>query len=336
MDSEVPERNQTIVRRRVTPRRVTLESGHRVGVSVAGTHGVPFVFLHGIGLNTRAYRRCLSYLPDLGFLAIGIDAPGHGDTDRLGKDASFEERVAVISQTLDHLGVRRAVIAGHSMGGRSVACLLANEPQRFLAALFVDAALGLEWDDASAARIDSRVATARALTDAVVDTFRDGRHLDRLQRRRYRDSVFSRYAVGRTALTRLPGLARSIAVRSTGDWLERGANHAVPAAVVQGARDMVVPIEDARAVARVLKAPMVVLPEAFHSWLLASPSSFHGVVRDLFTPGSHLAAALPKDVDDCFAPRAKIRRFGHPDLVGMGGAPDAPLYEWDYVEIDQV
>jgi pimeloyl-ACP methyl ester carboxylesterase len=44
---------------------VTLDDGHRVGVYVGG-HGVPLVFLHGLGLSGRTYVRLLSRLAGMG------------------------------------------------------------------------------------------------------------------------------------------------------------------------------------------------------------------------------------------------------------------------------
>ena len=53
-----------------------------VGVSVGG-HGVPLVFLHGLGLSGRAYVRLLSRLAGMGFLVVALDAAGHGGTPKL-------------------------------------------------------------------------------------------------------------------------------------------------------------------------------------------------------------------------------------------------------------
>jgi fermentation-respiration switch protein FrsA (DUF1100 family) len=66
---------------------VTLDDGHRVGVSIGG-HGVPVVFLHGLGLSGRTYVRLLSRLAGMGFLVVVLDAAGHGGTPNLPRDAA--------------------------------------------------------------------------------------------------------------------------------------------------------------------------------------------------------------------------------------------------------
>src|SRR6516165_5221823 len=63
---------ETDRRIRLTHHLVELGDGHEVGISVGG-QGVPLVFLHGLGLNRRAYLRMLSRAAGLGFLVIAVD-----------------------------------------------------------------------------------------------------------------------------------------------------------------------------------------------------------------------------------------------------------------------
>ena len=109
---------------------MTLDDGHRVGVTVGG-QGVPLVFLHGIALSGRAYVRLLSRLAGMGFLVVALDAAGHGVTPNLPRNAAdLSDRVDLTLRALDALGVRRAVFMGHSMGGRMVIQLAAVAPER--------------------------------------------------------------------------------------------------------------------------------------------------------------------------------------------------------------
>jgi len=50
-----------------------------------------------------------------------------------------------LAQVLDELGVGRAVFCGHSLGGRLLAEVTAAEPDRAIALLLVDAAVGQAW-----------------------------------------------------------------------------------------------------------------------------------------------------------------------------------------------
>src|SRR6516164_10206734 len=138
---------ETDRRIQLTHHLIELDDGHQVGVSVGGC-GVPLVFLHGLGLNRRAYLRMLSRAAGLGFLVVAIDSAGHGDTRNLPRTAAeLADRVELTLRTLDALGIQQAVFAGHSMGGRMVIQLAALAPQRVLAAVLFDAAAGASLDE---------------------------------------------------------------------------------------------------------------------------------------------------------------------------------------------
>ena len=51
------------------------------------------------------------------FRVIAIDLPGHGKTPSIGYYHSMELLAQCVKSVLDHVGVRRYVMAGHSMGG---------------------------------------------------------------------------------------------------------------------------------------------------------------------------------------------------------------------------
>ena len=72
---------------------------------------------------------------------------GHGGTDGLqvgGGDLSGYAEL--LGRVVDHLGIKRAVFAGHSMGGRLVTELVARRPEKAVAVILVDAIVGDAWD----------------------------------------------------------------------------------------------------------------------------------------------------------------------------------------------
>jgi pimeloyl-ACP methyl ester carboxylesterase/putative sterol carrier protein len=107
--------------------RVPTRAG-RVATMEAGT-GRPVLMLHGLG-GTK-----ISFLPSVAALApdfrtIAMDIPGFGDSDKpIGSyDAAFMARWAV--SLLDALGIERADVLGHSMGGRVALELGMRHPDR--------------------------------------------------------------------------------------------------------------------------------------------------------------------------------------------------------------
>lgn len=282
---------------RLSHHRFEMHDGRRVGISVGG-YGVPLVFFHGIGMTRHVYLRLLSRLPQLGFLVLAIDAPGHGDTFLPGPRArSFASRMAATNEILDALGIQRALLVGHSMGGRTAAELAASRPDRALGVVVIDPALG-EAFDASRRRIASPVEMASALVAAVVDTVRDRVGLRRFGMVRHLGMLGGR-VLDTTAHPRLFFSTATAIARADQSAVALGLlrENSVPVAVVHGERDMVVPLEAAVDAARLSNGTLVTLPEAYHSWVLPSPWTFVQILQQLIT-GEHLGADLRGALDN--------------------------------------
>jgi pimeloyl-ACP methyl ester carboxylesterase len=261
---------------------VTLDDGHQVGVSVGG-HGVPLVFLHGLGLSGRAYVRLLSRLAGMGFLVVALDSAGHGGTPNLPRNAAqLAHRVDLTLRTLDALGIEKAVFMGHSMGGRMIIQLSALAPDRVLAAVLLNAAAGTPFDDSIRAPVRSPRRAVRALVDAAYDAQGDPFRLPTPERNRYLRLVTS--ALARNVRTPLgfPGAVRAII--ASGDYtpmLEAMREQRVPTIVVHGEKDLVVPFDNARDMADRADAALYRVPGAYHSWMLANPRHGADMVRQL-------------------------------------------------------
>jgi pimeloyl-ACP methyl ester carboxylesterase len=78
--------------------------------------GRVIVLLHGF-LGSHEIWSEFSKKLSKRFRVIAIDLPGHGKTPSIGYYHSMELLAQSVKAVLDHVGVRRYVIAGHSMGG---------------------------------------------------------------------------------------------------------------------------------------------------------------------------------------------------------------------------
>lgn len=287
-----PESTPPTTRVRLTHQVLTLEEDQRVGVSIGGA-GVPLVFLHGFGLNRRAYLRLLSRLGGLGFLVIAPDAAGHGETPTLPRGAAdLEHRVRLTLRTLDALGVRKAVFLGHSMGGRMIIDLAAHHPDRVLAAVLLNAAAGSAFDTAIlTASLRSPRTVAGHLLAAAVDAKGDPARLPAAELRLYLRVVAG--ALGRNVRAPL-GLTGALrAIIGSGDFspmLAAIRRHRLPMVVVHGEKDGVVPFVNARDMAERADATLYRVPGAHHSWMLTDPRQAADMMRQLL--GAELGRAL--------------------------------------------
>jgi pimeloyl-ACP methyl ester carboxylesterase len=122
-------------------------AGGTLHVGVAGaplsTPGVPVVLaVHGITGSHRSWAPVARHLGDsVTFLAP--DLRGRGESAGVGEPYGLATHVEDLLAVLDVAGCRRAVVAGHSMGGYIVARFAEAAPERVSAAVMVDGGLPL-------------------------------------------------------------------------------------------------------------------------------------------------------------------------------------------------
>lgn len=136
---------------RFRTRFVTLESGVRVRtvecVGVESPDAPVVICVHGWACSLYSFDSLLPLLARDGARAIAIDLPGHGLADMPADPAQYtiDALVDAVVGTMDRLGVARAILAGHSMGGPIVAQLAVRHPERVRAlALLAPAGFGGE------------------------------------------------------------------------------------------------------------------------------------------------------------------------------------------------
>ncbi|MBV9091387.1 MAG: alpha/beta hydrolase [Mycobacteriaceae bacterium] len=267
---------------RLVHHQLELDDGHRVGVSVGGA-GVPLVFLHGLALSRRAYVRMLSRVAGLGFLVIAVDAAGHGDTRRLPRNAAdLADVVDLTVRTLDALGVRQAIFAGHSMGGRMTIQLAAVAPERVLAAVLFDAAAGASFDETVPGLLSSPRRALRAVIGAAYDTHKDPSRLEAAERGSYLRMLAS--IAGRNARHPVAVAGAARAIVQSGDYtpmLRVLRDQNIPTMVLHGEKDLIVPFGCAVDMADDADGSLYKVPDAYHSWMIANPRQGADAMRQL-------------------------------------------------------
>jgi pimeloyl-ACP methyl ester carboxylesterase len=288
---EGPDVVPAVEARQPTPRlarsKVILDDGHEVGIAITGS-GMPLVVVHGFSAEGILYAQTLSRLVGMGYRVIAVDAAGHGGTFGLpGGGGSLSDYADLIRRVLDHLGIERAVLAGHSMGGRLVVELAASDPDRAIALVLLDAIVGESWDRIQwwSRRVPGVLgvigATLMVDTARTLPLFSDPKQAMKLVR-----LVTPTVAAHVRRPWRLMAPAISI-LRSTPscDLLEEVARHGIPTFVLHGDRDHAVPLSTAVSAARLAHGQLVVIHGASHSWVLKDPETLPGIVYELLGEG---------------------------------------------------
>lgn len=108
-------------------------SGGRLHYVERGRGDAPatVVLIHGASGNAADPMLALGERLSRSMRVLAFDRPGHGLSDRLGGEDSHSpaKQAAILREGLDALGVRRAVIVGHSWGGTVALSFALDHPE---------------------------------------------------------------------------------------------------------------------------------------------------------------------------------------------------------------
>lgn len=100
--------------------------------------GPPLILLHGLAGSARWWTHNIPAL-SRSFRVIAIDLPGFGASPRDHR-LDLDDVANQLAATMDQLGIERASVIGHSMGGLIAGGLAADHPERVDRLVLVDAA----------------------------------------------------------------------------------------------------------------------------------------------------------------------------------------------------
>lgn len=81
-----------------------------------GAGGTAIFLLHGVGGGKGAWPFNMPALADAGYHVIAWDAPGYGGSAPI-EPYDMKQVATALKQLIEHIGARRNILLGHSMGG---------------------------------------------------------------------------------------------------------------------------------------------------------------------------------------------------------------------------
>lgn len=269
-------------------------NGLRVHYKQMGSGEPLILLLHGFGANTSSWRKVMAPLAGLGTV-VAYDRPGFGLTERpldealhtwpgpnpYSPDAQADQVVALI----EALGFQRAILVGNSAGGTVAMHTYLRHPERVQAIVFVDAAIYTGGGAPGFIRPLLGTPQLRRLGPLVSRSLvAQG---DRLLALAWHDPsritpediaayrVAARVENWDRALWELTLASRDLRLGG------RVAEVRVPALVITGDDDRIVPTEESIRLARELPdAGLVVIPACGHVPQEECPEAFVKAVRD--------------------------------------------------------
>ena len=242
-------------------------------------HGPPIVFLHGWGLDHKAYKRALARLVAAGARVLAPALPGFGGTASLADDrCSIEGFADWVARFLDALGVGEPVVAmGHSFGG-GVAIRFAHDHGERVKALVLINSIGASAWTTSGATLRSMA--QRPLWDWGLHFPAD---LWPLRQARRVLPVIVAEALPNLArdprsFVRVAALARRADLTGELDELKR---RRLPVVVLWGTRDRLVTRAAFDEMCQVLGGPPAHTVAGTHAWLISDPDAFGEVITNI-------------------------------------------------------
>ena len=99
-----------------TPTRAMTLHGHDLAYLDVGSTGPVLLVIHGLLGSHRSWEHLVDRL-DTGHRVVAPDLFGHGASAKPRGDYSLSAHAATLRDLLDHLGVDRVTLVGHSLGG---------------------------------------------------------------------------------------------------------------------------------------------------------------------------------------------------------------------------
>lgn len=258
--------------------------GRRIRYCDIGS-GPGVVLIHGQGGCWQWWLRIMPTLAEHGRV-IAVDLPGFGDSEPMAVGVNvMEEHVATVIGLLDHLGLAKANIVGHSMGGLIALEVACEHPARVA---------GLNLTDAGGANLGPRrlqgILALLRLFNAVFSIawiprlvaryswlrtvmFAVGVHDGRSLSRSLAMEIFPRMAG--------PGFIQTLEAAAVAVNRVRPESVTCPSLIVWGAQDRILPVSTAKTLASKLPdARMVLLDGVGHCPMVEASDRYAELLVD--------------------------------------------------------
>ncbi|MFD2514104.1 alpha/beta fold hydrolase [Pontibacter locisalis] len=273
-------------------KKMMLSNGQSVAYVDEGKGKETIVFIHGLGSYLPAWEKNISELKS-NYRTIALDLPGYGKSSKENVQVSMEGYAKTVLELMDKLEIKKATLAGHSMGGQIAITAALQAPER-VKSLILAAPAGLETFTEQQKQLFKMTVTPESIQastpEQVAANYKsnfyimpaDAQHMvdERLQM--MKSEQFDDYS---------KAVAGSVAAMVNEPVYEKLPQLNVPTLIVFGEQDALIPnkylnptltTKNVAAVGkeRIQNSQVILIPEAGHFLQFEQPEAFNKAVHD--------------------------------------------------------
>ncbi|MGC8856079.1 MAG: alpha/beta fold hydrolase [Anaerolineae bacterium] len=232
--------------------------------------GKPLVLIHGYPLDHTIWEEVATRLEDA-FDLILPDLRGFGESSTVSKAYTMYDIASDLAGLLDHLGIQRAALAGHSMGGYVALAFARLFPERVNGLALIASQVLADPPERREARYAQAAQVAEQGSGVVTEMAQKLTQLKPLQ------STLAQL-IGRQSVAGIVGALKAMAEREDSSLLL--PTFSFPLVLVHGNADALIPVERAREVKAMLPtAHFVELAGGGHMPMLEAPEKTAEALR---------------------------------------------------------
>ncbi|MBL1108982.1 alpha/beta fold hydrolase [Streptomyces sp. 5-8] len=232
----------------------------------------PLVFVHGWTANRHRWDHQMAHFC-AGRRVVRLDLRGHGESTGAGV-RTIAELARDVLALLDHLGVERCVLVGHSMGGMIAQTIALAHPERVERMVLVGSIGRMTYSRgrgllmAASTLVPYKLFVAANIQRAFAPGY---------PREEIRAHIRASAATPREVVMTLYGAMRAF------DVLDRAGEISVPTLMVHGYHDVQLPVRQMLRMARAYPDAVVRVLDAGHELPLEKPAELTGALDSFLT-----------------------------------------------------
>ena len=233
-------------------------------------------FIHGLGADGTTWQEQVLAFSDR-YQVLTVDVRGFGHSDKPKGPYSVKMFVDDLYRLFKVLGIKKTVLAGHSMGGMISQTFALEHPEMLSALILVDTSPAMATEMLGIIEESAKAAETKGMA-AVVDA-----SLQRAFSAGYAQRNPEAFALHRELRLRNDPNAYAAASRAIAQFNLLGQLKRItcPTLIIVGDQDMPTPIEAARTLNQnIAGSKMKVIKDSGHNTMVEQPEAFNAAVSE--------------------------------------------------------